>query len=94
VVSGLVIPAAVGDVNVFARTLSPIAEARLEAVPFYLAASPSQVDVIEIAYLTGQRGVYSETRMGFDVDGMEFKARLDFGAKVIDWRGLVKHTGA
>ena len=40
-----------------------------------------------------QDGVYIETRMGFDVDGVEIKARLDFGAKAIDWRGLFKNAG-
>ena len=30
----------------------------------------------------------------FDVDGVEIKCRLDFGAKAIDWRGLYKNPGA
>ena len=29
-----------------------------------------------------------------DVDGVEIKCRLDFGAKAIDWRGLYKNPGA
>jgi hypothetical protein len=32
--------------------------------------------------------VYLESRVGFDVDGVELKARLDFAAKAIDWRGF------
>ncbi len=55
---------------------------------WYLMASPAQVDMIELAYLEGQQGVFTETRMGFDVDGMEIKVRLDAAAKVIDWRGF------
>ena len=35
-----------------------------------------------------------ETRNGFDVDGVEIKCRLDFGAKAIDWRGLYRNPGA
>jgi hypothetical protein len=31
--------------------------------------------------------------MGFDVDGIEIRARLDFGAKAIDWRGLYRNPG-
>jgi hypothetical protein len=31
--------------------------------------------------------------MGFDVDGIEIKARLDFGAKAIDWRGMHRNPG-
>ncbi|HMU01933.1 MAG TPA: HK97 family phage prohead protease, partial [Amaricoccus sp.] len=72
------------------RTLSPISEPRLDAASatsWYLAASPNQIDTIEYAYLEGQQGAYIETRNGFDVDGVEIKCRLDFGAKAIDWRG-------
>lgn len=93
VVSGLVVPNTVNDVNAFARTLQIISEPRLGAVPYFLAARVGQIDIIEVAYLQGERGVYLETKMGFDVDGMELKCRLDFGVKAIDFRGLVKHNG-
>ncbi|QRI65863.1 Mu-like prophage major head subunit gpT family protein [Shinella sp. PSBB067] len=79
------------------RTLSPISEPRLDTASetaWYLAASPNQIDTIEYAYLEGQQGAYIETRNGFDVDGVEIKCRLDFGAKAIDWRGLYKNPGA
>ena len=79
------------------RTLSPLSEPRLDAASatsWYLAASPNQIDTIEYAYLEGQQGAYIETRNGFDVDGVEIKCRLDFGAKAIDWRGLYKNPGA
>jgi hypothetical protein len=79
------------------RTLSPISEPRLDAASatsWYLAASANQIDTIEYAYLEGQQGAYIETRNGFDVDGVEIKCRLDFGAKAIDWRGLYKNPGA
>ena len=39
-------------------------------------------------------GVYIETRQGFEVDGVEIKARLDFAAAAIDHRGLQKNTAA
>jgi hypothetical protein len=81
----------------YIRALTPIAEPRLDAASaaaWYLFASPDQIDTIEYAYLEGQDGVYIETRQGFDVDGVEIKARLDFGAKAIDWRGLQKNAGA
>jgi hypothetical protein len=79
------------------RSLAVISEPRLEpasgAAPWYLFASPAAIDTIEYAYLEGQEGVFIETRMGFDVDGVEIKARLDFGAKAIDWRGLYRNPG-
>jgi hypothetical protein len=87
-------------INPWASSLTPIVEARLDATAaigltaWYLVADPAQIDTIEYAYLEGQEGVYLETRMGFTVDGIEFKSRLDFGAKVIDWRAFVRNDGA
>ena len=90
-------PNAVAGVNAFANRLEPIEEARLIPAagpdPWFLAADPSRIDTIEFAYLEGQQGVYTETRSGFEVDGIEIKARLDFGAKAIDWRGLFRNAG-
>jgi hypothetical protein len=77
--------------------LTPIAEPRLDAnstAAWYLAADPNQVDTIEYSYLEGQDGVYMESRMGWDVDGIELKVREDFAAKALDYRGLWKAAGA
>jgi hypothetical protein len=79
------------------RSLAVIAEPRLDTVSqtgWFLTASPAQIDTLEYAYLEGQQGAYIETRNGFDVDGVEIKCRLDFGAKAIDWRGLYKNPGS
>jgi len=79
------------------RSLTPIVEPRLSDASdkaYYLAADPSTVDTLEYAYLEGNEGAYIETRQGFDVDGMEVKCRLDFGAAAIDWKGLAKNPGA
>lgn len=76
--------------------LKPIAEARLDkssTTSWYEIAGNDQVDTVEFSYLEGQEGVYMETRLGFEVDGMEMKARLDFAAKVIDFRGMYKNAG-
>jgi hypothetical protein len=93
-----IVPATASDVVPGSlRSLAVIAEPRLDppsgAVPWYLVASPAAIDTIEYAYLEGQEGIALETRMGFDVDGVEIRARLDFGAKAIDWRGLYKNPG-
>ena len=80
----------------FYRALTPVAEPRLDAnsaAVWYMAADPAQIDTIEYCYLEGQDGVFLETRQGFNVDGIEIKARLDFAAKAIDWRGLYKTVG-
>lgn len=63
------------------------------ATTWYLAADPNQIDTIEYAYLEGEEGVSIDSRVGFDIDGVEVRARLDFAAKAIDWRGLYKDVG-
>lgn len=64
-------------------------------VSWYLAASPDQaIDIIEYAFLSGDMGPTVESRVGFEVDGLEIKCRHDFAAKVIDFRGLYKNPGA
>ena len=96
-VSQAYIAAQSSNINPFAGALQVVSEGRLDAnsaTAWYLAASTDQVDTVEYCYLEGQDGVYIETRQGFDVDGMEIKARLDFAAKAIDHRGLYKNPGA
>ena len=86
-----------GDVNVFSGSLKLIVEPRLDAnseTAWYISASPNIIDTIARAYLAGNEGVYIESEYGFDVDGMKIKARMDFGAGVLDWRGLFKNAGA
>ncbi len=88
------------DVPAFVRAMVPIVEPRLDAVAsvgdtnWYTAADPSSIDTIEYCYLEGAQGVNIETRQGFEVDGVEIKARLDFAAAAIDFRGLQKNTAA
>ena len=61
---------------------------------WYLISDPSMIDTVEYAYMEGEEGLYTETRNGFDIDGVEFKVRLDFGAKALDWRGMIRNVGA
>jgi hypothetical protein len=90
-------PAAAADVNTFAGRMEVVEEPRLIPAsgndPWFLSADPARIDTIEYAYLDGQEGVFTETRMGFNVDGMEIKARHDFATKAIDWRGMSKNPG-
>lgn len=86
-----------GSVNPFGGRLSVIAEPRLDAASltaWYLFAEAGQVDIVEYAYLDGEEGPTIESRIGFDVDGLEIKARHDFAAKVIDYRGVYRNPGA
>jgi hypothetical protein len=81
------------QVNPFAGSLEPIVEARLSGNGWYLFADPAMIDTIEYAYLEGEEGLYTESRIGFDVDGVEIKGRLDFAAKAIDYRGMFYNAG-
>lgn len=89
-----VMATATGDVNVFANSLELIVESRITGNKWFLSADPAQIDTVEYAYLEGEEGIYTEQRIGFEVDGIEVKGRLDFAAKAIDWRGLVYNAGA
>jgi hypothetical protein len=85
------------NINPFAGQLTVVAEPRLDAnsgVSWYGIADPAQIDTVEYAFLEGSEGVYLESRMGFEVDGMELKVRQDFAAKALDFRGLYKNNGA
>jgi hypothetical protein len=66
----------------------------VSALSWYLAADNAQIDTVEYAFLEGQEGVYLESRQGFDIDGIELKARVDVAAKALDYRGLYKNAGA
>ena len=74
------------------RDLDPRLDA-VSATAWYLAADPSTLDTIEYSFLESEPGPVIETRAGFDVEGVEIKVRLDFGAGVVDHRGLFKNAG-
>ena len=86
-------PTAQSGVNPYTG-LIPITDARITDTSWYVSADPSQIDTIEYAFLDGQDGVYTETRIGFEVDGVEIKARHDFAAKAVDYRGLYRNDGS
>lgn len=89
------VPAKNADINDSRNTsLQVIVDARITGNQWYLYAAPGMVDTFEYAYLEGEQGVFTETREGFEVDGMEIKARLVFGAGWIDYRGVYKNAGA
>lgn len=89
------VPAKNADINDSRNTsLIVIVDARITGNQWYLYTEPGLVDTFEYAYLEGEQGVFTETREGFEVDGVEFKARLVFGAAWIDYRGAYKNAGA
>lgn len=88
-------PTASADVNPFAGKLVLLVEARLtDANRWYLAADPAMIEGLEYAYLQGEEGPQVETKAGFEVDGVQLKVRLDFGAAFLDHRSWYMNPGA
>ncbi len=88
-------PATAADVNPFSGALSLVVEPRLSsATRWYVTADPGEIDGLEFAYLSGAEGPQVESRSGWDVDGVEIRVILDFGAGFIDHRGWFMNAGA
>ena len=80
-------------------TFEVIEDARLDAASaynWYGAANPGITDTIEVNYLDGVQTPTLEQQGGWDIDGVEFKVRLDAAVKALDHRTLAKNawTGA
>ena len=87
-------PATAADVNPFSGSLSLVVEPRLSsATRWYVTAEPGEIDGLEFAYLSGAEGPQVESRSGWDVDGVEIRVILDFGAGFIDHRGWFMNAG-
>jgi len=67
---------------------------RLSGDPWYLLANPMDVPTFMVAFLDGEEDPFIETQDGWNVDGAEIKARLDFGVTAVDYRGAAKNNGA
>lgn len=89
------VPATQSNVAIPSFTgMTVIVDPRITDYAWFLSASPGAVDTIEYAFLDGEPELFTEQREGFDIDGLEIKARMIFAAKAIDWRGLFKNDGA
>jgi hypothetical protein len=89
-------PNALNAVNPFAGTMQVISEARLSddsTAMWYLAASPSRIDMIQFGYLAGEGGPTITTTEKRNPDGVEMLVRHDFYVTIADWRGFYRSTG-
>ena len=80
----------------FVRSMRVIVEPRLQELEggetaYFLV--DSEMSGLDYAFLSGEEEVFTDQRVGFDVDGIEFKIRHDFGAGVTDATGVCKLTG-
>jgi phage head maturation protease len=76
--------------NYFVRVYDP----RLDdddANAWYLAGPKGKT--VTVFFLNGNQVPYLESREGFNMDGVEYKVRIDCGAKAVDWRALYKNDG-
>jgi hypothetical protein len=81
-------------VNPLAGSLTIIVDSNIaDGKTWFLAANPNQIDTIECAFLNGVQTPYIENFTEFDNDSIKTKARIDFGCKAIDYRGLFKALG-
>ena len=86
-----------GEAPNFVRgTFETVAEGRLDAddpLAWYMAASPSMVETIEVAFLEGQQSPFMEVQNGWSTDGASYKVRIDAVAAPLDFRGVSFNDG-
>jgi hypothetical protein len=71
--------------------LQLVVEPRLASTAAYLAADGSQIDTVELGLLEeNMNGPTLAEEHEFLRDAVQYKVRHVFGAKGLDWRGMVK----
>ncbi len=83
----------VDDANPFSGKLTLHIEPRLTGNAWRLFADPMQVTSLVIAYLNGLAGPQLSVQEGWTTLGAEFRAVLDFGCWMEDWRGTYLNPG-
>lgn len=81
------------NVNAFEGMLSPVYDANLTGVRYYVIADPASIPNYIYGTVDGQ-GPRFEVRQGFEVEGVQAKVVHDFGTGAIDFRGSVTGAGA
>jgi len=87
-------PVTVDTVNPFSKLTRLVVEPRLPPLGWYVVADPGEIDGLEYAYLASAPGPQLEMRLGFEVDGLQVRVRLDFGAGFVDFRGWYRNAGS
>lgn len=58
---------------------------------WYLAADKGKT--VRVYFLNGVQSPYLESKDGWNIDGTEWKVRIDAAAAAVDYRGLFRNTG-
>lgn len=66
---------------------------RLSGTRRYLFANPASDPVMVVSFLEGQREPVLESEDGWRTDGVELRARLDFGVDGVDFRSAITNAG-
>ena len=79
--------------NTVQGTLTPVSDHRLDTYNssgWFLA---SNSNTVVVGFLNGQQTPYLESKDGWDVDGVQYKVRIDAAAAAADFRGLYYNDG-
>lgn len=85
--------AQISDVNPFSGKLKVLVENRYEGNGWWLFAEPKTRPAFVHGYLDGREGPQVDMQEGWDISGVEFRCRLDFGCGVYDWRAAHFNPG-
>lgn len=86
---------AIADVNPLAGKLQVVVEPRLtDADTSWLVAAPSKMDGAVRVFLQGQEAPFTDSRIDFETDALQFKIRHPFGLGWLEWRSWTRldHT--
>jgi ATP-dependent protease ClpP protease subunit len=75
-------------------TFEVISDARLDAASassWYGTANSAMHDTVEVSYLDGNSAPMLEQQAGWDIDGTEFKVRIDAGVSPLSYRTMAKN---
>lgn len=67
---------------------------RIAGTDWYLFADAADAPVLEVAFLNGEQAPFLDSMEGFNVDGLQWKVRIDYGIAAVDFRGAYKNAGA
>ncbi|SIS71530.1 hypothetical protein [Paracoccus saliphilus] len=82
---------AVADVNPLAGKLQVVVEPRLtDPAKSWLVADPARMDGAVRVFLQGQEAPFTDSRVNFDTDAVQFKIRHPFGLGWMEWRSWTR----
>lgn len=84
-----------GKPNIIRKyNLTVVSDGRLDDAgnAWYMAGPKGKT--VTIFFLDGQQAPTLETQKGWNVDGVEYKVRIECGAKAMNWKALYKNPGA